>query len=85
MDNIWTFRSCDSPFACLNGQNVLESLSSSSSEISTKRRILYARSVDKWIAGNDKELETTTWWKYDIINREQVDCLKCSVCTKFND
>ena len=52
-------------------------LSSSSSEISTKRWILYARSIDKWIAENNKELETTTWLKYDIVNREQVDCLKC--------
>ena len=46
---------------------------------------MYVRSVDKWTAENDKELETTTWLKYDIVNCEQVDCLKCSVCTKFND
>ena len=45
---------------------------SSSSEQPKKRRILYSRSVDKWITENDKEPETATWLKYDVVNREQV-------------
>ncbi len=58
--------------------------SSSSEEPATKRRILYSRSVDKWISENDKELQTSSWLKCDVVAREQVDCLKCSsVCTKF--
>lgn len=57
--------------------------SSDSREQPTKRRILYSKSVDKWIVENDKELQTSVWLKYDVLNREQVECLKCSVCTQF--
>ena len=43
------------------------------------------KSVDKWIVDNDKTLNTTTWLKYDKVDREYVATLKCSVCFRFND
>ena len=57
----------------------------SSDEPSKKKRILLKRSVDNWITEYDKELETSTWLKYDVVDRVHIDCLKCSVCFKFND
>ena len=41
--------------------------------------------MDNWITEYDKELETSTWLKYDVVDRVHIDCLKCSVCFKFND
>ena len=45
--------------------------------------MLLAKSVDKWIVEYDKELNTSTWLKYTIINRLHVDALTCSICTRF--
>ena len=50
-----------------------------------KRRILYAKSVDKWISDYDKQLNTTTWLKYSVVDRVLVESMKCSVCSKFNN
>ena len=50
---------------------------------SSKKRILMAKSVDKWISENDKELNTSTWLKYTVVDRLHVDSLLCSVCTQF--
>ena len=41
--------------------------------------------MDKWIAENDRTLSTTTWLTYERLNRECVQCLKCSVCIRFRD
>lgn len=35
----------------------------------SKRRMLLAKSVNKWIAEHDKELDTSTLLKYTIVNR----------------
>ena len=32
---------------------------------------------------NDKTLDTATWLTYDKVNRDHVDKLRCSVCTRF--
>ena len=45
--------------------------------------MLLAKSVDKWIVEYDKELNTSMWLKYTIINRLHVDALTCSICTRF--
>ena len=50
---------------------------------SSKKNILMAKSVDKWISENDKELNTSTWLKYTVVDRLHVDSLLCSVCTQF--
>ena len=64
-----------------------ETASTSSSEngVAAKRRMVLTRTVDKWIAENDRTLSTTTWLTYERLNRECVQCLKCSVCIRFRD
>ena len=44
-----------------------------------------AKTVEKWIAENNKALSTSTWLKYDKADREYVATLKCSVCIEFQD
>ena len=48
-----------------------------------KKRGVSAKTVEKWIAKNDKPLSTSTWLKYDKADREYVATLKCSVCIEF--
>ena len=43
------------------------------------------KTVDKWIVDNYKTLNTTTWLKYDKVDREYVATLKCSVCFRFKN
>ena len=52
-----------------------------------KRRSVLRTTVDKWIAENDKALNTTVWLKYntDPANCTRVISLKCSICTRFKD
>ena len=68
------------------GRKRASSLSESTSSDgapASKRRMLLAKSVDKWIAEYDKELNTSTWLKYTVVDRHHVDSLTCSVCTRF--
>ena len=51
----------------------------------TKKWAVSAKMVEKWIAGNDKALSTSTWLKYDKADHEYVATLKCSVCIEFQD
>ena len=51
----------------------------------SKKHGVTTKTVDKWIADNDKTLNKTTWLKYDKADREHVATLKCSVCFRFND
>jgi len=37
------------------------------------------KSVDKWIAENDKQHDTTTWLCYEKADREHVSSLKCPI------
>ena len=41
------------------------------------------KSVEKWIVEHDKEMNTSTWLKYTVIDRLHVDRLMCSVCAQF--
>ena len=52
-----------------------------------KQRVLTKRTVDKWILDNDKDLDKTTWLKYEVIegDREHMFALKCAVCIQFNE
>ena len=50
-----------------------------------KKRGVSAKTVEKWIAENDKALSTSTWLKYDKADCEYVATLKCSVCIEFQD
>ena len=45
--------------------------------------MLLAKSIDKWITEYDKELNTSTWLKYTVVDCLHVDSLMCSVCTRF--
>ena len=60
----------------------MASTSSSEDGVAAKRRMVLTRTVDKWIAENDRTLSTTTWLTYE---RLCVQCLKCSVCIRFRD
>lgn len=51
----------------------------------TKRRALTVSTVKRWIAENDRALNTTTWLTYTASDRNFVESLKCSVCIKFQD
>ena len=51
----------------------------------SKKRGVTARTVDKWIAENDRALNTTTWLQYDRVDREYIATLTCSVCIRFQD
>ncbi len=48
-----------------------------------KKRGVTARTVDKWIAENDKVLSTATWLTYNKVGREYVATLECSVCINY--
>ena len=51
----------------------------------SKKRALTVTTVQKWIAENDKALNTATWLKYVASGRSHVEALMCSVCIKFKD
>ena len=64
--------------------SVSESSSSDGSPAS-KRRMLLANSVNKWIAEHDKELNTSTWLTYTVFDRLHMDVSTCSVCTRLKN
>ena len=67
-----------------NWRSVSASSSSSCSSFSScKRRPVQRRTVEKWIAENDRELNTSLWLKFEMADREHVSLLKCSVCSEF--
>ena len=53
----------------------------------SKRRLVNARTVEKWKLDNDKALNTATWLTYQTApggDRDHVTIISCSVCTRFN-
>ena len=64
--------------------SVSESSSSDGSPAS-KGRMLLAKSVNKWIAEHDKELNTSTWVTYTVVDRLHMDVSTCSVCTRLKN
>ena len=48
----------------------------------TKREV-NKRTVDKWLAEYDRELNTSVWLRYELADRDRVVALKCAVCTRF--
>ena len=69
--------------ACRKRASSITGSTSSDGAPASKRRMLLAKSVDKWIAEYDKELNTSTWLKYTVVDRLHVDSLTCSVCIRF--
>ena len=59
--------------------------SSSHGSPASKRRVLMANSVNKWIAEHDKELNTSTWLTYTVVDCLHVDVSTCSVCTRLKN
>ena len=62
--------------------------SSSGSGPSTKKCVDQQRTVEKWIAENDKAMNTASWLKFETTpppDRDRVDVLKCAVCTQFKE
>ena len=53
---------------------------------SSKKRSITRRTVEKWIAENDKSLQTLSWVRFEMSSdREHVTVLKCDVCSRFKD
>ena len=50
-----------------------------------KRRAVTVRTVEKWKAENDKELNTCTWLTFEMADRDHVGSLSCSVCSEFKN
>ena len=50
-----------------------------------KKRIVTTTTAKKWIAENDKTLNTTSWLQYEVIDRSYVSSLKCSMCAQVED
>ena len=56
--------------------------SSSDGSPASKRRMLLA---NKWIAEHDKELNTSTWLTYTVVDRLHVDVSTCSICSHLKN
>ena len=52
----------------------------------SKKRVLTRRTMGKWNVENDKDLDTTVWLKYDVVEGdcEHMSALRCAVCIQFN-
>ena len=51
--------------------------------LAPKKRLVTIKTVEKWVAENDKELDTSLWLKYEKDGRDTVVLLKCAVCVEF--
>ena len=49
-----------------------------------KKHLVTTTTVNKWIAENDKSLNTTSCLRYDVTDRTYVSSLKCSRCAQFS-
>ena len=49
----------------------------------SKKRAIAAKTVGKCKKEYDKELDTATWLRYEMEDRDHVLILNCSVCTQF--
>jgi len=56
-----------------------------SSDCPPAKRGVTIKSVNKWIAENDKQLDTTTWLCYEKADQEHMLSLKCSICIRFQE
>jgi len=56
-----------------------------SSDCSPVKQGVMIKSVNKWIAENDKQLDMTTWLCYEKADREHVSSPKCSICIRFQE
>ena len=50
-----------------------------------KRRAVCRKTVEKWVAENDRALNTTTCLKFDMADRNHVASLRCAICSQFKD
>ena len=46
---------------------------------------MQGRAVEKWVAENDKVLNTSVWLKFERADHDHVLSLKCAVCSRFKD
>ena len=51
----------------------------------SKKRSVTIKTVEKWIAENDKALATALWLTFDKAGQQCVAALKCSVCRKYEE
>ena len=58
-------------------------LSSSLSGPLAKKRAIHRLTVEKLITKNDRAMNTATWLKFEMANRDHVAVLKCVVCSQF--
>ena len=50
-----------------------------------KKRSIPTKTVDKWIAENDKALNMMTWLQYDRKDCEYAASVKCVMCIRYQD
>ena len=88
---VWTLRTLTSQNVRAKKERSREAsdqASSSGSGPSTKKRVVQRRTVEKWIAENDKATSTASWLKFETApppDRDRVAVLKCAVCTQFSN
>ena len=58
--------------------------SSTSTVPVAKTRVVYRKTVEKWITGND-DINASVWLKFEADRQGHVLSLKCSVCNQFKD
>ena len=45
----------------------------------TKKRSVHRRTVEKWITENDRAMNTATWLKFEMADRDHMAVLKCAM------
>jgi len=56
--------------------------SSTSTVPVAKTRVVYRKTVEKWITGND-DINASVWLKFEADRQGHMLSLKCSVCNQF--
>ena len=69
------------PAAMSGTKRWVESVEDASSVV--KKRAVTAKTVEKWKTDHDRELDTLTWLTYKMADRNHVDSMSCSVCTRL--
>ena len=66
---------------------LLRAINSTSNESLPAKKcdVTTARTVEKWIAENNKVFNTAKWLSCNKVNQEYVATLKCCMCKSLND
>ena len=65
-------------------QRIAASGSSTSTALVAKTRVIYHKTIEKWITGNN-DINTSIWLKFEADGLHHVLHLKCFICSQFKD